>query len=454
MFNMDKFSNLLSSKRKEKGLSQGQLAELIGVTHQAVSKWERGEAMPEISKIGDISKILGVPTNELLDALYENESGDTQKNIQCNDADAEYFALPDKTHVGDIYALATRLSKPTLHQAINTLVEAKGAGSATMLFPFAEKEFLNELGTKLFSRGDTRLAAYVDDAVLKSPIVECVASAEATMDNNTRIAFYNKAGQLLTYCKDAKFVNEIFAHYTDMYYRWDIWKPYVGRFPSEAVVAQGIKMAIHNGPGCFATWWDIVGRRNIAKIFLGYVDNYEKNNYRAWADLTNIYGYADSAIMEKSIKERINDPETDCRIFKPLLRHFSEDLKDLLAQKGVIDPNQNNGQYNQNRNNNRRRNNNTVNTDMIELMVMDKLQEKLDNAALEDIPNILARVTASLNGFRSALKDKSGNDGSDEMLVSIMEKLNDIDSRLDDIECRLADFDDRLEDVEDMNGIE
>ncbi len=450
MFNMDKFSNLLSSKRREKGLSQGQLAELIGVTHQAVSKWERGEAMPEISKIGDIAKILGVPTNELLNALYENEGNAPKEETKTNDADAEYFALPDKTHVGDIYALAPRLSKPTLHQAINTLVEAKGAGSASMLYPFAEKEFLNELGTKLFARGDTRLAAYVDDDILKSPIVECIASADSTMDNNTRIAFYNKAGQLLTYCKDAKFVNEMFEHFTNLQYRWDIWKPYVGRFPSEAVVAQGIRMAIHNGPGCFNTWWDIVGRRNIAKIFLGYVDNYEKNNYRAWADLTNIYGFADSAIMEKSIKERINDPETDCRIFKPLLRHFSDDLKDLLAQKGVVDTNQNNNQYNQSRVN-RRKNYNAASSDMIELMVMDKLQKELDNADLEDIPDILAQVTASLNGFRSAMKDKSGNEGSEEMLVSIMEKLNDIDSRLEDIERRLADHEDRIEDIEDNN---
>ena len=56
MFNMEKFAQLITNKRKDKGLTQGQLSELVGVTHQAVSKWERAEAMPEISKIGDIAK--------------------------------------------------------------------------------------------------------------------------------------------------------------------------------------------------------------------------------------------------------------------------------------------------------------------------------------------------------------------------------------------------------------
>ena len=42
MFNMEQFARVLANKRRDKGLTQGQLAELVGVTHQAVSKWERG----------------------------------------------------------------------------------------------------------------------------------------------------------------------------------------------------------------------------------------------------------------------------------------------------------------------------------------------------------------------------------------------------------------------------
>ena len=71
MFNMKKFADLLSVKRKAKGLTQDQLADLVGVSHQAVSKWERAEALPEISKIGDIALAIETPTEDLINALYE-----------------------------------------------------------------------------------------------------------------------------------------------------------------------------------------------------------------------------------------------------------------------------------------------------------------------------------------------------------------------------------------------
>ncbi|MBQ3229467.1 MAG: helix-turn-helix transcriptional regulator, partial [Clostridia bacterium] len=107
MFNMEKFARLLSGRRREKGLTQDQLADLVGVTHQAVSKWERAEALPEMSKIGDIAKAVDTPTEELISSLYGGETEKVNNAEEPNgNADAEYFALEDKTRVGDIYAIA------------------------------------------------------------------------------------------------------------------------------------------------------------------------------------------------------------------------------------------------------------------------------------------------------------------------------------------------------------
>ena len=53
--------------RKQAGLSQEALAEKIGVSRQAISKWETGEAAPEISKLPLLARTFGVTVDWLLD---------------------------------------------------------------------------------------------------------------------------------------------------------------------------------------------------------------------------------------------------------------------------------------------------------------------------------------------------------------------------------------------------
>ena len=52
--------------RKEKGLTQAQLAEKLNITDRAVSKWETGKCMPDSSIMLELCNILGVTLNELL----------------------------------------------------------------------------------------------------------------------------------------------------------------------------------------------------------------------------------------------------------------------------------------------------------------------------------------------------------------------------------------------------
>ena len=60
------FGEKLQKLRAQAGLSQDQLAELLDVSRQAVSKWERNEAMPEAEKVVRISRRFGVSTDYLL----------------------------------------------------------------------------------------------------------------------------------------------------------------------------------------------------------------------------------------------------------------------------------------------------------------------------------------------------------------------------------------------------
>ena len=58
--------------RREKELKQDELAEKLGVSAQAVSKWENDQTCPDISLLPSLAKILGVTVDELLSGKQEN----------------------------------------------------------------------------------------------------------------------------------------------------------------------------------------------------------------------------------------------------------------------------------------------------------------------------------------------------------------------------------------------
>ena len=64
--NQKKIGKFIQEKRKNANLTQEELAEKLGVTDRAVSKWERGLNMPDASLMLDLTKILGISVNELL----------------------------------------------------------------------------------------------------------------------------------------------------------------------------------------------------------------------------------------------------------------------------------------------------------------------------------------------------------------------------------------------------
>ena len=61
-----KIGKFIAEHRKKQGLTQMQLAEKLGITDKAVSKWERGIAMPDSSIMLELCAILSVTVNDLL----------------------------------------------------------------------------------------------------------------------------------------------------------------------------------------------------------------------------------------------------------------------------------------------------------------------------------------------------------------------------------------------------
>ena len=61
-----KIGKFIAERRKQAGLTQLQLADKLNITDRAVSKWERGKAMPDSSIMLELCFILGISVNDLL----------------------------------------------------------------------------------------------------------------------------------------------------------------------------------------------------------------------------------------------------------------------------------------------------------------------------------------------------------------------------------------------------
>ncbi|MDE7206380.1 MAG: helix-turn-helix domain-containing protein [Lachnospiraceae bacterium] len=70
-------SERLQQLRKKENYSQEQLAELLGISRQAVSKWESGQGYPDISNIMKLAEIYNVSTDYILLEKKEETQSDT-----------------------------------------------------------------------------------------------------------------------------------------------------------------------------------------------------------------------------------------------------------------------------------------------------------------------------------------------------------------------------------------
>ena len=66
----------IQSLRKSKGMSQEELADAVGVSRQAVSKWEREQATPDLDKVVIMSDIFEVTTDYLLKGIEPVKTDD------------------------------------------------------------------------------------------------------------------------------------------------------------------------------------------------------------------------------------------------------------------------------------------------------------------------------------------------------------------------------------------
>ena len=103
----------IKNLREKKGITQAQLADILGVSSKAVSKWETAKGFPDISLIEPLSKALSVSVMELL-------SGDTvvNKNTSSNILRSKFYVCPVCNNivrtVGDTVVSCCGITLPAL----------------------------------------------------------------------------------------------------------------------------------------------------------------------------------------------------------------------------------------------------------------------------------------------------------------------------------------------------
>lgn len=168
MFDMTEIGRRIATYRKEKGMTQMGLANQLGVSYQAVSNWERGESMPDISKLEDLSRELGASIDEILGNDKKSKAAEALSRGEIPEDIKE--VLPELLPV---------MTPQQIDDSMQMVSEEEIDVPYLMaLAPFADKETISVLALKMYGEQDPMvlcgLAPFLKRGVLDKIIRNCV----------------------------------------------------------------------------------------------------------------------------------------------------------------------------------------------------------------------------------------------------------------------------------------
>lgn len=160
MINNQQVGRNLMLLRLQKGLSQQGLAEMCNVTHQAVSKWENGAALPDMQTMLFLSKYYGVSMEAVLSGEIsldaEEEKAETLPAMPEPPAVSEEQETPPESQMEapvltwqQIIGLAPFASRETLETLARRCEDQADMDILPALAPFLSREYLDELVTRV-----------------------------------------------------------------------------------------------------------------------------------------------------------------------------------------------------------------------------------------------------------------------------------------------------------------
>ena len=173
MFDMQKIGRQISSLRKKKGMTQMELADALGISYQAVSNWERGNTMPDISKLPELAEIFGVSIEEILCDERKGKLAEEMSEGKTPEITKEELAefapiLPQEQfqknfeenqsrepwNLSDLFALAPFMEEEDVGRFALKFADSGHAPSEFAgLAPFMDEESFGKIVDRLSGRG-------------------------------------------------------------------------------------------------------------------------------------------------------------------------------------------------------------------------------------------------------------------------------------------------------------
>jgi len=161
MFNTVEVGRKIMTLRKEKNLTQTNFADEMGVSFQAVSNWERGNSMPDISKLPEIAKVLDCSIDYLLGHSNETQTiksiiNDDKDQVSLKDLESvapilkpetvdDILEKKDKVDIKDIVSIAPFSSSHYLDQLVYQIDSQVSLDDIIELAPFLSESALYKI---------------------------------------------------------------------------------------------------------------------------------------------------------------------------------------------------------------------------------------------------------------------------------------------------------------------
>lgn len=163
LFDMKKVGKRIVELRKENKITQMVLADLLGVSFQAISNWERGETMPDISKLPELSRIFNVSIDDIL-----SKSKGTQLVKDLVESDDFTAAKPiDKEEFINVAPILTLEQADQVYRHIEGDLSSK---DLSVIAPYLSQDIVNDLAKKEFRKsgltGLACIAPYISQDIL------------------------------------------------------------------------------------------------------------------------------------------------------------------------------------------------------------------------------------------------------------------------------------------------